>query len=192
MREIEEGAPSPLNQSRSVSLSQSIVTDDSYHRSGGRAEEPDSHGDTSGSEADPDCWRDDPRGRATSTSTSTSTSKSLISPYRIQTHSSIRSDSHNRNESTGGAALRSEDGSMHLQPVAHTVSKCDTAAQILRDREEIREQFAVFGGHTLFPNTSSAAATAVYHPSPSTVHCRGGDSEVSDEEMSLSLFDLAR
>lgn len=188
LREIEEGAPSPMNQSRTVSLSQSIVTSDSYHRYAVRAVEPDSHGDTSSIEADPDCWRD------TLTLRGSAPFNSTIDPTRVRAHSIIRSDSHNRSVSTRGADPGCEDSSM--QPVLHThthaASKSDTAAQILRDREEIRESFATFGEQSSVSSASPAASTAAYIPSSSPAYSRDGPYEVSDEEISLSLFDLAR
>jgi hypothetical protein len=186
LREIEEGAPSPMNQSRTASLSQSIVTSDSYHPYAVRAVEPDSHGDTSSTEADSDCWRD------TLTLRGSAPFNSTIDPTRVRAHSIIRSDSHNRSVGTRGADTACEDGSM--QPVAHThaASKSDTAAQILRDREEIRESFAMFGGQSSVSSASPAASTAAYIPSSSPVYSRDGHYEVSDEEISLSLFDLAR
>lgn len=173
-----------MNQSRTASLSQSIVTSDSYHRYAVRAEEPDTHGDTSSIEADPDCWRDTLRGSAPFNST--------IDPTRVRAHSIIRSDSHNRSVGTRGADLGYEDSPM--QPVAHThtASKSDIATQILRDREEIRESFAIFGGQSSISSASPAASTAAYIPLSSPAYSRDGHYEVSDEEISLSLFDLAR
>ena len=186
LREIEEGAPSPMNQSRTASLSQSIVTSDSYHRYAVRAVEPDSHGDTSSIEADPDCWRD------TLTFRGSAPFNSTIDPTRVRAHSIIRSDSHNRSVGTRAADQGCEDSSM--QPVAHnhTASKSDTAAQILRDREEIRESFAIYGAQSSVSSASPAASTVAYIPSSSPAYSRDGRYEVSDEEVSLSLFDLAR
>ena len=182
MREIEEGAPSPLHQSRSVSLSQSVVTNDSsYHHCAAKAEEHDSHGDTSSLEADPDCWR------------ASATSNSLIDSnwLHFNVHSSIHGDSY-KNEGARGADRQCENSV--IQPVSHTASKSDTAAQIIRDREEIREQFSVFEGHTYLPKASPVTSMAVGLPSSSPGYTRDsyGYCEVSDEDTSLSLFDLAR
>ena len=56
LREIEEGAPSPLNQSKAPSRSD--PKSDSFYRYTSRTQEVDSRGDASSLEADPDGWRE--------------------------------------------------------------------------------------------------------------------------------------
>lgn len=168
MREIEDGAPSPLNQSKVTAPS--APTSDIFHRYTSQLNEADSRGDTSSLEAEPEGWHE---GRST---------RSLMVTH-TRTASAAFSHSWGKEEKGDSEASR-------FNALSGRVPNSEEEAQRMwdTDSDRIRDEFSVFGRRDI---AVQIPITVPAFRSYDNSFLRDSRERKEDDEKSPSLFDLA-
>ena len=193
LREIEEGAPSPLNQSKAPSRSD--PKSDSFYRYTSRTQEVDSRSDSSSFEADPDGWRE------------TLPSRSIVAPI-LSTDSGHGGEVDGFNRSNGrdkgrvhsfpsrGSQGEGDDLQTYTHPSTHTYTNGNNGIDSKHSQQDLAayrngtdRHYSTQQGTYTNTNTNTANDVPVnFHSAKSGSH--SNYDTASDEE--ISLFDLAR